>query len=145
MSTLDIDAIEQACIRLIHRFALYNDMGEYEKLVELFAEDGAFARPTAPDDYIVGRAEILESFVSRPGGKVTRHLVTNTVVEVQDADHATAISYVTQFSANPDTPAKFGFKANPVRLVGEYYDSFVRTAEGWKFAKRSGRVSITVE
>jgi len=145
MSSFDIDAIEQACQRLINRFALYNDMGQFEQLAALFAEDGAFARPTTPDDFIVGRAAILESFTSRPGGKVTRHLLSNTVIDVQDADHATAISYVTQYSANPDSPAKFGLKANPTQLVGEYYDSFVRTAEGWKFAKRSGRVSITAE
>jgi hypothetical protein len=145
MSTVNIDAIEQACLRLINRFAVYNDLGEFDKLAALFSAEGAFARPTAPDDFIVGRANILASFTSRPAGKLTRHLITNTVVDVQDADHATAISYVTQYSANPDNPAKLGFKANPAQLVGEYYDSFVRTADGWKIARRSGRVSITAE
>jgi hypothetical protein len=120
-------------------------LGEFDKLAELFSEDGAFARPTAPEDFIVGRANILASFISRPSGKLTRHLISNTVIEVQDASHASAISYVTQYSANPDNPAKFGLKANPVQLVGEYYDDFLRTAEGWKIARRSGRVAISVE
>ncbi|MDR0780726.1 MAG: nuclear transport factor 2 family protein [Pseudomonadales bacterium] len=145
MSTLNIDAIEHACQRLINRFAVYNDLGEFDKLAALFSTDGAFARPTAPEDFIVGRDNILHSFTSRPAGKLTRHLITNTVIEVQDADHASAISYVTQFSATPGNPAKFGLKANSTQLVGEYYDNFVRTPEGWRIAKRSGRVALMLE
>jgi ketosteroid isomerase-like protein len=142
MNIVDRDAIERECLRLINRFAVYNDLGEFDKLAALFSEDGAFARPTTPDDFIIGRTQIRDSFASRPAGKLTRHLITNTVVEVHDAEHASAISYVTQYSANLDNPAKFGLKANSAQLVGEYYDNFVHTADGWKIAKRSGRVAI---
>jgi len=145
MTPQDIDAIEQACTRLVNRFSVYNDQGEFAKLASLFSADGAYARPTAPDDYVHGRAAIEQAFASRPRDKLTRHVISNIVIDVIDQDRARGQCYVTLYTAALDNPAKLGLKANPAQLVGEFFDEFIRTPQGWRFARRSGNVSLTVE
>ncbi|HEY0526770.1 MAG TPA: nuclear transport factor 2 family protein [Stellaceae bacterium] len=134
-------AAEWACERLIRRFALLNDAGEYEELASLFVEDGSFARPTDPDNPVVGRQAILGFFRSRPK-RTTRHLMSNIVVDVEDdGGTARAVSYVTLYSgpAGSGTPP---IAADPVQLVGAYHDKLVLTDAGWRFAERRGSVAL---
>ncbi|HWK54940.1 MAG TPA: nuclear transport factor 2 family protein [Hyphomicrobiales bacterium] len=144
MQPAQIAAIEQACTRLVNRFAVYNDLGRFTELAQLFIADGRYARPSAPDTFIEGREAILASFTARPSDKLTRHIISNVVIDVQDEQHASGISYIVLYTAALDNPAKLGLKANPVQLVGEFYDEFVLTAEGWRFSERRGTVSLSV-
>jgi hypothetical protein len=137
----DIRHIEWACMRLINQFAVLNDQGQHEQLANLFIEDGRFARPTEPENFIVGREAILASFKARPANKLTRHLISNILIEVSGPDTASGFCYVTQYSCSTATePGKFGYQANPTQLVGEYFDEFTLSAEGWRFRQRSGRL-----
>lgn len=133
--------IEHACARLMNQFAVLNDSGRFGELAELFVEDAKYARPIAPDAWIEGRAAIQASFEARPKERVGRHLISNIVVDVLSPERATGVCYALLYSGSVDKPAeKFGLQAVPPQLVGEYYDEFVLTPDGWKFAVRKGRI-----
>lgn len=137
-------AIELACSRLVNQFAVFNDAGQYVKLADLFSENGIYARPTDPDNFVKGRDAIVAAFQARPADKLTRHLMTNIVIDVTGPDSATGIAYITLYAGSTERPAeKGGFIANASQLIGEYHDEFVRTDQGWKFAKRQGRLVFT--
>lgn len=136
--------VELACSKLCNQFAVFNDAGRHEELAGLFIEEGRYARPLDPENFVLGRAPILAAFKARPQDKVFRHLITNIVIDVLDAKSARGLCYVTLFSGSTNNPAeKFGLKANPSILIGEYHDEFVLTDLGWRFSKRAGRLIFT--
>ena len=47
---------------LITRYATLNDTADWEAVAELYTEDGRMSRPTAPDEFVSGRAAILAAF-----------------------------------------------------------------------------------
>ncbi|UVO51271.1 nuclear transport factor 2 family protein [Sphingomonas sp. SUN019] len=124
-------AIEWDCARLINLYAMLNDEARWTDVAALYAEDGSMTRPTAPDAPIVGRAAILAAFTARPP-RITRHMTANIVVDVVDADNATATSAMLLFTA-PDKPP----------LVGGFVDRLRRVSdEGWRFVERRGTLSF---
>jgi hypothetical protein len=144
MKLVEVQSAELACSKLCNQFAVFNDAGRHEELVALFVDDGRYARPTDPDNFVSGKAAILAAFKSRPQDKITRHLITNIVVDITAAKTAQGICYVTLFSGSTNNPAeKFGFKANSSVLIGEYHDEFVLTESGWRFSRRGGRLIFT--
>jgi ketosteroid isomerase-like protein len=48
-----------AIAELITRYAALNDAGDWDGVAALYTEDGRMSRPTAPDEFIDGRAAIL--------------------------------------------------------------------------------------
>lgn len=144
LTAAEIQAIEFACTKLVNQFAVYSDAARCDELAALFTEDGRYARPTDPANFIVGHADLLTSFKARPKDKLTRHLVTNVVIDVTSPTTAKGFSYVTQYAGTTDKPAPtHGWRANPPQLVGEYSDDYVLTAAGWKIRQRSGRLVFT--
>jgi hypothetical protein len=121
----DIRAIEQDCARLIARYANLNDAARWGELAALYAEDGRMARPSAPDQWIVGRAAILAAFQARPS-RVTRHFCSNIVIEVIGLHEAEGESAMLLFT-DAGSPK-----------VGSFHDRFVRTDDGWRFSERRG-------
>jgi hypothetical protein len=141
MDTLQRLAIEQACAKLMNQFAVFNDHGRFADLAELFADNGVYARPIAPDALIEGRANIRATFEGRPKDKVFRHLISNILIDVQSPERATGSCYALLYSGVADKPAeKFGLQADPLKLIGEYSDEFELTPAGWKFSARRGRI-----
>ena len=130
-------AIEHACERQIRRFAFFNDAQQHQELVALFTEDGSFARPTEPDAVIHGRTAILNFFTSRPA-RMTRHLMCNTVVEVQSADEASAYSTVLLYIAD-ESMSPAGLAAT---LIGGFADTLRKVDGEWLFDARRGSLAI---
>ena len=122
--------IERACVRLIHQFAAANDAANWEDVVSLFVEDGVFVRPTTPDTPLVGRDAILQAFQARPP-RLTRHVVSNIMVTVENAGEARAQSLIQLYVEGEEGRAK-------PPLVGEFHDRFVLTAGDWRFRERRG-------
>jgi ketosteroid isomerase-like protein len=127
--TADIAA---ACERVTLDYAKYADSAAFDDLAALFAEDGVMELFGASH---AGRAAIRESFAAGGGGGTitTVHSNSNFRVDVVSDSEANSTAYVTVF---------VGDKANPASLiepflVGIYNDSFRKTADGWKFSKRS--------
>jgi hypothetical protein len=131
--------LEQVCTRLVLDYVYFNDTQNYEELARLFAEDGVFIRPNG--DSVSGRNAILNSYRSRPAGRLTRHICTNIRITPTSANRASGLTYAIVYSANPnETPVQhFGLKADGRTLIGEFEDEFVRTDEGWRFASRRAR------
>lgn len=120
---------EREVERLILDYAALLDAGDSEGLAACFAEDGRANRPTAPDDFVEGRDALLAAFKARPPRKA-RHVFANIRVDVA-GDNATATSQVLLFTGADQAP-----------LVGSYADKLVRTAEGWRFVERRGRLDF---
>jgi hypothetical protein len=122
-------AIEHECARLVAHYANLNDKGAWEELADLFVPDGRLARPTAPDDVITGREAILAAFASRPPRR-TRHLCTNIVIQVINAQEASGECAIALFLAEDKVK------------VGSFNDRFRLTEQGWRFAERRGTLTF---
>jgi len=141
MTTLDAQQlllIEHACSKLVLRAAALADAGQAAQLAALFTPDGVLVRPSG--DALEGRQAIEASYSQRPAGRLTRHLVTNILVEVDSPSQARALSSVLLWSANTDDePDRFGRPTRAPQVVGEFQDSFALTDEGWRIAHRDAR------
>jgi hypothetical protein len=144
LSDLEVLVIERACERLINEFFEAIDLRNDAHLDNLFADDATYSRPTDPNTVITGREVIRAAFESRPAGRVTRHTCSNIRITVDSADRAHGISRVVLYAGPTDPPAhaQFGYKADARQLVGEFDDEFVKTAAGWRFFSRRGRVIL---
>jgi hypothetical protein len=131
--------IEWACTHLTHRFAQHLDARDYEAVVALFTEDGALARPSNPAEVTRGRADLLAAYRARPAGKVTRHFITNTVIDVDGPTEAHGVCYILMYTAEP---GEGRLKADPVQAIGAYHDRFVKVGDEWKFRERIGSVAM---
>jgi uncharacterized protein (TIGR02246 family) len=134
MTDIEEAAIGWAVTQLIHRAIALNDTGDWAALASLFAEDAVFNRPSAPDAPIIGREAILASFLARPP-RASRHVISNTIVDVLDPEAARATSTITLFSG----PATEGIaSADPPIAIGQFEDEVRRIDGRWLFVRRSG-------
>jgi uncharacterized protein (TIGR02246 family) len=132
---------EWACERLIRRFAYLNDAHDHEGLAAMFTDDGVFVRPTDPDNPVKGREAIRAFFRDRPK-RLTRHVMVNTLVDLDSATQARAISYAVLFTA----PASDAAVATDVtQMVGEFRDLLVFENGEWRFAERVGSTALRTE
>lgn len=130
--------IERECARLPLLFALHADQGDHAALAALFTQDCVFARPFQPDHPFHGRDRVQAIFRDRPPILV-RHIVTNVLVDVVNADEARGTNYLAMLSSHAAvTPPQ---EAGGL-YVGGFEDRYVRTADGWKFASRKGSVAL---
>lgn len=130
-------AIEQDCERLIRRYVNLNDAQDWEAVAALYTDDARFARPSQPGQFVEGRAAILAGFLARPA-RAQRHVMANTVVEVEDADHASAFSVIVLYMGDAAEDGGLPVQDAKSPLIGTFTDRLVRTAEGWRFAERIG-------
>ena len=130
-------AIEQDCERLIKLYVNLNDAQDWPAVAALYTEDARFARPSQPGVFIEGREAILESFLARPA-RAQRHVIANTVVDVEDANHARAFSVIVLYQGDVAEPGELPTMSANSPLVGTFTDRLVRTVEGWRFAERVG-------
>lgn len=131
-SMAEIAAATLACQRLSADYAFYVDTKDPEAYAALFAQD-ATLQLGAP---AVGREAILatiKGILSRMPYS-TRHVFSNFRIDVIDADHAVGTAYVEIYHFTPDAPPSGGFQP---ALLGVYTDTFVRTAQGWRFQTRA--------
>lgn len=128
MSRLDdVHAIEQ----LLYRYAVAIDTQDVDALDAIFTPDArldmSVAGTTTPAEYREKARRVLA------GLDATHHLIASPIVEV-DGDTATAHCYYqAQHVLN-------GCEGGPLLMVGGWIDDeLVRTPEGWRIARRTGR------
>jgi ketosteroid isomerase-like protein len=132
-------AVKAAITELITRYAALNDAGDWDGVAALYTEDARMSRPSAPDDFIAGRAAILAAFRSRPL-RAARHIIANVLVTLESETSARATSQILLFtgvSAGEGLPVQ---SATP--LVGTYCDHLTRTPHGWRFVERRGSLDF---
>lgn len=139
LSGVEILQIKMACAEQITKFAALNDACNYPQLAAMFIEKGVFARPSQPDNHLIGRSEILQAFNSRPR-RNTVHLVSNVVVDVIDSERALAHSRIVLYAAPYGTTV-----AEAPVLIGAFSDELVLENGVWLFASRLGKVEMIFE
>ena len=129
--------IEQACRRLVFQFAKHNDDLDHQALADLFVEDCVFVRPLDTAHPYYGREKVHAIFRDRKA-RLTRHVMTNILIDVVSADEARGNSYVTMISSAGTAAPQEGEGI----FFGAFDDVFVRTDAGWKFKSRRGSLAL---
>lgn len=142
--TLEALLAKQACHDLVMRFVACNDRRDPQGLAALFAENGVLVRPNG--DTLVGPAAIAAAYADRPADRLTRHLAGNVLIDVTSPTSAIGSSTVLLWSGSAqDTTGPFGRPAQGRQVMGEFEDTFVRTAQGWRIARREARFTFIRE
>ena len=142
LTAAEVTEIERACERLVLVYSRRLDLGDLSGAADCFAVNGTLARPMTPDAVIEGREAIRAGLMTRPATLLTKHLATNTLVEVIDRDHATGLSYLTMIATTPAANAKPPFVSAGPLYFGEFRDEYVRENGEWKFASRRGSIQM---
>ena len=127
MELLEIMAAEREIGKLLALYPQHADDGDAEAFGALFADDGELV---AGGETITGPAAIaqwLRQTLTR--GKM-RHLMMNAHIDVISPDHATGS--MDMMLQNYDKAGN-GWR---VVLIPRYTDSYVKTPDGWKIARR---------
>jgi len=126
----------EAIAALVHAYAERLDAGDLDGVAALFA-DATYGRAGGPVRR--GSAEVRSALgvvKLHDGIPCTKHVITNLIVEVDEAaGAATARSYFTVLQAAPSLPLQ------PI-LAGRYHDRFARVADGWRFRERLIHVDL---
>ena len=128
-------AIEADVTRLIHAYTWANDDADWHACAALYTQDARFIRPSG-GAAIVGREAILAGFLAR-APRVQRHAIANVLVDVVDENTARARSVIVLYMGDA---ADDGLPVQDAKspLIGTFTDHCVKTAEGWRFAERTG-------
>ena len=128
-------AIEWECQKVVRKYYAHVDKREFEQAVALFTPDVDWVGFDVP---LNGREELLEGLYGALGKSTIRHVLTNTVVDVIDEDHAKVCSYNT-LNATHDTTYEVGDSPIPYEgptFVADMTEDMLRTDEGWLIARR---------
>jgi ketosteroid isomerase-like protein len=120
----------EMCERLSVAFANNIDRRDYPAVLDLFAEDAVLDRVGT---IIRGKSALSAWLESRPNNIVTRHICTNIDIVQNGPEAAEGRSYFTFYKA--DATADVGEIDGP-EMIGEYHDTFIWTAKGWRILKR---------
>ncbi len=141
LSPLERLQIERACERLVYAYSRALDVGDMSSAADFFAANGSMARPMAPTQIIQGRENIRASLLTRPKTLLTKHLATNIVIDVESADAARGISYLTRIATTPGNAEPPFLSQGPI-YFGQFEDRFVRENGAWKFLERRGSIQM---
>lgn len=119
---------EMACHRLVVASYSLMDQGHYEECAALFTEDAVWVRGGKP---VAGRDGILDALRQRPADDLSRHLVTNVLVDVaREEARATACFIPLRGSKREDGTVA----TPPITNVGDLAYRFRREADGWRIS-----------
>lgn len=135
--------IEWECRQLALRFTAHCDRQEWPQACALLTEDAHFARPTDPEHPLKGRAAIQAAFESRPSVSITRHICTNMIVTARSETEARGHLYALLYTGETSDDDGAVTIADERQLVGEFEDDYVRTEDGWRIAKRVGKIVLS--
>ena len=129
----DTHRVRADCQEFIARFYHYLDGREYEPLSVLFAPEGLWSRQ---GKQLHGPVAVLEELRRRPATMVTRHVVSNLIVDIQDTQHVHVQCYVTLYYSDTGAPPQ-----SPVRMTGPacvftYHDELVATEGTWRITRK---------
>jgi hypothetical protein len=126
---------EMACQRLVIASYSLMDQGRYEETAALFTQDAIWVRGGKP---VSGRDAILASLNQRPDADLSRHLVTNILVDLMSDSEGTATAC---FVPLRGTKREDGSVATPsITNIGDLAYRFRREANGWLIAHLQPRI-----
>jgi len=135
--------IENACLRLLTKYTVATDSNDCAMWLDVFADDAVWE---APNLKLAGREALEKFFLGRSNGKTSlvRHFSANALVQVLDANTATAISTMLVFRQLDYPGSGPGNLRNPTGIV-QNDDQFVRGTSGWKIRRRVTTVAFTAK
>lgn len=133
MTEIEKQTIERACEQLQYAYARFIDFRDYEGFTELFTVDGVLDAGLE----LKGRDAIFSSCQKRSAGLRSRHVITNSFIDVLSHDQARGICYLSLYRLDQKESAKPGPLPIPgPAAVGHYQDSFQLVGTVWKLAHR---------
>jgi uncharacterized protein (TIGR02246 family) len=135
----DRTAAELEIRNVLARLAQLADSGGTEEYVSLMTDDIEWAMPSNPtiglegserrgrDEIAAGQRARMEAGAQGPGSD-TLHAISTITVRFDDEDVATSHAAFTFWADTTTAPV--------VRSMGRYVDTFRRTDQGWKLARR---------
>jgi len=133
--------IERACERLVTEYCHFVDHGKAAKISSQFTDDGVWVTNTAVHS---GRKAIEAYYQARQANvkRMSRHVCNNLLIDVIDENNAKGVVYLTLYrhDGEPNRPLS---PSDVPQMVGEYRDTFVRTARGWRFKRREINASFS--
>lgn len=133
-------AAELEIRNVIARLAQSADSGDLDEYVSLMTHDVVWAMPASPhvgvaaserrghDEIGAGARDRTAAGLQGPGSD-TMHTITTTSIRVDGDDRATADSSFVFWETTSTAPTP--------KSIGRYHDSFHRTVDGWKLARRT--------
>lgn len=121
----------QQIVATLHLFASILDDRAWDRVGEVLTPDATAYGETGID------AVIDNSLRKHLGGcGPSQHLLGNHRIEV-DGDHATSVTYARVFHRGSGDRSALSWEC-----MGEYHDTWTRTAEGWRISARDLIVTI---
>lgn len=140
----DVETVlaERACQRLALLYSHYIDQGQASKVADLFTEDGVWRYA---NQRFEGRAELRRFFEERETmtHRLSRHLITNHVVNVLDENNAVGVLYFVHLQDNTGEDGTRALQGQP-RMVGQYEDVYIRTGGEWRIKSRVASAQFTM-
>lgn len=135
------------CQEVLLNFLAHVDAGEYREMEKYFAHDGLWRRV---DGDIRGVDELRARFMTRSAGVLTRHVVTNFITTVIDANTAAVRSYITAYRHDPREHSPQQSGTRPPRnaqhcMVLTCKDELVRIDGVWKIRFRQATPDLVLE
>lgn len=126
---------------LVHRYALHVDAREWDRVAELFTEDGVLVSPEPPrtlepDVELRGRDDIRAAMTGLTRAVRTVHEVTGEVYEETPDGARGVVRGVAHHLMERDS----GLVDLLWRL--RYDDAYRRTPAGWRFARRELTIDV---
>jgi len=123
---MDDAAARDDIIDVLNRMASILDAREWDRLGEVFAEDAVAYR-----DQNVGLQAIEQGIRASLGGcGPSQHLLGNYQIRVE-GDRATSVTKIRVLHVGRGERAHLTYEC-----LGDYHDDHVRTADGWRIARR---------
>ena len=126
-------AAARHCEHTVVAFTAAFDVGDFNRMARLFAEDGVWKRQ---DGDVVGMSQLQQLMRSRPAGLFVRHILSNMRTTFLSATDAVVESYVTVYRHDFPGSVLQPAPLNGPNLVGRYRDQLSLRGQGWKLAGR---------
>jgi hypothetical protein len=124
---------EHACERLVHSYANWLDVYDYDRFMTLWTDD---AQWVIYGNEMRGLAQIRATLAGRPKDMAIRHVTTNVVIDVTGPDRAQGQCYATAYRALGCLETRPAPLTLP-RFLVDYRDWFERDpVRGWFFSRR---------
>ena len=123
------DADDREAIRtLLAEYCFLLDDHHLQAFAQLFTQDGVWSSRNGEAQGPDAIEALLQRLVPAPGpGTTRRHFTTNSVIDLR-GDRADVRSYFQVIRDSAQGPA--------IAVAGRYEDDVIRTASGWRFARR---------
>ena len=128
---IDRPAIVASCIKLFIDYARHVDFGDYEKFVDLFADDATLDLGFK----VEGKDKIRHSMSKRSNELRSRHVLSNISIDVESETTAQGIAYLSLYRhIGSESLVKAPIPLKGPAAVGHYSSRFKLTAQGWRIA-----------